>query len=165
MATTATVIPVEEYLAARYDGPAPEYVDGQLVERSVPTWEHSNTQLRAGYIVQLRCPRLRCGTELHVQVRPNQYRILDVAVYLDHSPSGIPDIPPLVDLELLSPNDAMSEIVDRFEELRAWGVQHLWLIDPIHRRLYKLGDRSLLPVPAFEIPELQLRLTPQDLFD
>jgi len=40
---TGTAIPVEEYLRTSYE-PDMEYVDGQLVERSVGEHRHSRTQ-------------------------------------------------------------------------------------------------------------------------
>jgi Uma2 family endonuclease len=40
---TGTAVPVEEYLRTNYD-PDMEYVDGQLVERSVGERRHSRTQ-------------------------------------------------------------------------------------------------------------------------
>ena len=65
MATTATVIPVEESLAARYDGPTPEYLNGHLVERSVPNSEHSRFQWKTCSAVERACPPslTRCRPE------------------------------------------------------------------------------------------------------
>ena len=73
-------------------------------------------------------------------------------------PPGIPDTPPLINIELLSPDDAFANIVDRFEALRAFGIRYLWLIDPV------LGRHGLVEVDSFQIPELQFHLTADDIF-
>lgn len=97
---------------------------------------------------------------------PTRYRILDVGVFHGRRPSQAhPGSPPLIDVEVLSPDDKLGEILDRFEELRAWGVKHLWLIDPAYRSFHILGRHGLIEVEALEIPELGLRLSQGDLFE
>jgi len=47
MATRA-LIPVEEYLRTSYEGLDREYVDGEVIERAVPPFEHGLLQLIIG---------------------------------------------------------------------------------------------------------------------
>jgi len=162
---TKTLMPVEEYLSADFDGPTPEFLDGELVERGMPTFGHGDT---AGWIYHLFVqrtakPSLYASVEVHVRTAPRQYRIFDVVV-VDRKISGVPDTPPLIDIEVLSPDERLDKIVDRFAELRAWGVPHLWLVDPKHRCLYAFGRHGLSEVDTWEIPEKNLRLTRDDVF-
>ena len=41
-----TLIPVEEYLRTGFEGPEPDFVAGELVERSMPNYFHARTQMR-----------------------------------------------------------------------------------------------------------------------
>lgn len=41
-----TLIPVEEYLRMHSDGPEPDYLDGQIVERHLGSKPHSRAQKR-----------------------------------------------------------------------------------------------------------------------
>ena len=41
-----TLIGEEEYLGMSFEDRTPEYVDGELVERSVPNYSHSRTQTK-----------------------------------------------------------------------------------------------------------------------
>jgi Uma2 family endonuclease len=162
---TKTLMPVEDYLSSDFDGPTPEFLDGELVERGMPTFAHGNTAGRISYIFERRTvkPPLYAGVEVHVQVAAKQYRIFDVVV-LEQRIAGIPGTPPLIDIEILSADERLDKIVDRFSELRAWGVPHLWLVDPKHRCLYVFGRHGLSEVDAWEIPEKNLRIALSDIF-
>jgi len=44
--STRALVPVEEYLRMSFEGPDPEYLDGELVERNLGDDSHSSTQAR-----------------------------------------------------------------------------------------------------------------------
>jgi Uma2 family endonuclease len=116
-----SVVPVEEYLAGDYgDRPAPEYRDGEVIERSVPSVEHSRLQFRMGKLLDagLDGKSAHVLPELHLALDAGRYRVCDVAVFVGAEPAGIPSVPRLVDVEILSPDDTPGQIVDRFAELR-----------------------------------------------
>jgi hypothetical protein len=50
------------------------------------------------------------------------------------------------------------------EEYHSWGVPHVWLVDPQSRRLYTCND-GLTEVSTLTIPELNIELTPADVFE
>jgi len=162
---TQTFMPVEEYLAIDHR-PVPEYSEGGLIERGMPTFEHAETQLSIGALFRRmdKGLRLHVSTEQHVRLAEGHYRVLDVAVFQGDKPAGIPSTPPLVDVEILSPDDRLSAIVERFSQLREWGVKHLWLVDPVQRALSVFGNHSLREVEVFEIHELSITVTPADIF-
>jgi Uma2 family endonuclease len=160
-------LPVAEYLRTSFPDLDKEYRDGELVERSLPDYLHSKTQgLLIALFVALRktFPVFVCP-ELRVQVRPGLIRIPDVSVYYPHEPQErVPTTPPFVAIEILSPDERMTDVRNKLAEYRAWGVTYVWLVDPHSKRMYTC-DAELVEVPALRIPALNLDLTPADIFE
>jgi len=110
----------------------PEYWDGEIIERPTPNTKHSTTQTFTGSAflpLRSRFP-LTVASDLRVKLRPGLYRLIDVAVYLGPEPPSVADTPPLIATEILSPGDRVSEVMEKFDEYRAWGVAYIWLLDP-----------------------------------
>ncbi len=76
----------------------------------------------------------------------------------------MPDTPPLVVVEVLSLDDRLTAVREKLEEYRAWGVPHVWLVDPHGKRLY-ICDRGLMEVSSLQILELGIELLPNHIFD
>ena len=76
MATNATAVSMGEYLRTSYEW-EPEWVDGELVERSLPNIEHSLSQQRISLALgnSLNRSRLFCLPQLRVKVSPARWRI------------------------------------------------------------------------------------------
>jgi Uma2 family endonuclease len=163
---TKAALPVEEYLHTAFPDLDKEYRDGVLVERSLPDYLHSKTQgLLIALFVALRkaFPVFVCP-ELRVRVRPGLIRIPDVSVYYPNEPQEpVPTIPPFVAIEILSPDDRMTDVRAKFAEYRAWGVTHVWLVDPHSKRMYTC-DAELVEVSVLRITELGVELRPADIF-
>jgi Uma2 family endonuclease len=160
------LISEEEYLHTSFQDRVPEYVDGELVERSVPNNSHSSAQVELVFAfrsLQQRLP-LFPRSELRVPVAPSKYRIVDVAVYAHHEPKEeVPAEAPLVVAEIVSPDDRHEDIMTRLEEFRIWGVPHVWLVDPGLRRTYVYRDGSLTVVGAFELPEFDVQIPASEI--
>jgi Uma2 family endonuclease len=164
---TRVALPVAEYLRTSYPDLDKEYRDGELVERSLPDYLHSRTQ---GLLIMLlgalrkTFPVFVCP-ELRVRVRPGLIRIPDVSVYYPNEPQErVPTTPPFVAIEILSPDDRMADVRNKLAEYRAWGVTHVWLVDPHSKRMYA-RDAELVEVPTLKIPELGVEVTPADIFE
>jgi Uma2 family endonuclease len=69
-----------------------------------------------------------------------------------------------VAIEILSRDDRHSEVMQKFIEYSAWGVPHIWLVDPERRTLHVYSDGTLGAVPALTIPEFDVQLTGADIF-
>jgi Uma2 family endonuclease len=165
---TKTQIPVEEYLATSFEGSDREYLDGQIVERKVGDMAHSELQGRLIAILYglPRRPALYPRPELRLQTGHRRYRVADIAVFKDPKPTErIPSAPPHIVIEIVSPDDRFTEIVEKLHEYHRWGVPHIWLVDPNSRKLSVYGSAGLAEVPAFELPEFDLQLTFTDLTD
>jgi Uma2 family endonuclease len=99
-----------------------------------------------------------------MKVRTGLFLIPDVAVFYQQEPPPVPEAPPLVAIEVLSPGDPLTEVRQKLEEYRAWGVRHVWLVDPHSRRMYTC-EAGLLEVTALRIPELEIELRPEVIFE
>jgi len=159
-------VSVEEYLHSSFPGVDREYRDGALVERSMPDYLHGKTQalLIALFMGLRKRLSLYPCAETRMMLRPGRFLIPDVAVFHGKEPGLVPDVPPLIAIEILSPDDRLSEVREKLEEYRAWGVPHVWLVDPHSRRLYSC-DKGLREVSCFKVGELAIEVTPDQIFE
>ena len=145
MASRLQVAP-GEYISMSFDGTDREYVRGEIVERSMPDYPHGKTQLELGLRFRgLRdSHRLFVCSETRMRLAPDLYRIPDVAVFAGSKPDErVPSHPPLVVIEIISPDDRYSEVLEKLAEYQQWGVPHIWVVDP-HRRTLAVYDAGAL---------------------
>ena len=69
----------------------------------------------------------------------------------------------MVAIEIASPDDRLTETLKKLEEYRDWGVEHIWLIDPIEKKFYQYDATGLRPVHHFELPQYNFTITLADL--
>jgi Uma2 family endonuclease len=129
--STSLHIPLSEYLDASYR-PDREYVDGEIRERNVGKWEHASLQLVLGawFFAHEKEWGITSSTEQRVRVAENRVRVPDLVV-LTAGPQ--PDVlvdPPLLAIEILSPDDSYSDTQERAQDYRQMGVGTVWIIDP-----------------------------------
>jgi Uma2 family endonuclease len=158
-------VSVEEYLRSSFSGFDREYRDGALVERSIPDYVHGKTQalLIALFMALRKRLLLYPCAETRMMLRAGRFLIPDMAVFHPREPGLVPDTPPLIAIEILSPDDRLTEVREKLEEYSAWGVPHVWLVDPHSRRLYSC-DAGLREVSSFTIAELDIEVTPDEVF-
>lgn len=166
--STRSAVSIEEYLRTSFEDLDREYVDGEIVERALPDQLHSETQNNLILIVgELAKTRPLYGRpELRSRVASTRVRIPDVSIYAGPKPTE--KVPtqqrPLAAIEILSPEDRHADLMQKFEEYRAWGVPHIWLVDPQKRRLHTYLNGSLHETAEFLIPEYDVRITPAEIF-
>jgi Uma2 family endonuclease len=127
-------IPLHEYLGIGYR-PDREYMDGEIRERNVGKYEHARVQalLARWFGNHEQEWGVQVVTEQRVQVSPTRVRIPDVTLLtLGAQPDVISD-PPLLVIEILSPDDSYSDTQERAQDYRAMGVETVWIIDPTTR--------------------------------
>jgi Uma2 family endonuclease len=160
-----TTLSVQEYLET-YHEHAPDYVDGELIERAVPSTNHSSLQVELGAL--FRANRRQTGlyayTELHLPVTPTRYRIADLAIFEGPAESPYPQRPALVVVEILSPGQSHDDLMDRLRDCHAWGVPFLWVINPESRTLHRFDGASLIAIDALELPAHHFRLDRDAVF-
>jgi len=134
----SVAISVEEYLRSMYR-PDCDYVDGEVIERNVGEFGHSLIQgILVGIFRDLaKTLPIRVMPELRNHVSPTRYRIPDLCVMLkSQKVEPILNSPPFLCIEILSPEDRMSRILERVKEFLAFGVPQVWVIDPETRTAY-----------------------------
>ena len=120
-----------EYLQTTYS-PDREYVDGEVLERHVGKFEHARIQalLAIWFGSRERLWNLMVVTEQRIQVAPTRVRIPDVALVAIGSHPEILLDPPILAIEILSPDDTYSDTQRRAEDYKRMGISNLWIIDP-----------------------------------
>jgi Uma2 family endonuclease len=135
---TATFVPVEEYLAKTWR-PDREYIDGEVLERNLGEFPHSDLQSALDTWLRTRRRKwnVRVVVEQRVQVSPTRYRIPDVSVLSADNPrERIITYPPLICIAILSKDDTISSTQERLDEYAAMGVPNIWLFDPERREVW-----------------------------
>jgi Uma2 family endonuclease len=99
-----------------------------------------------------------------MRLRSNLVLIPDVAVFYPAEPARVPETPPLLVAEVLSLDDRLTAVREKLEEYKAWGVPHVWLVDPHAKRCYTC-DQGLTEVASLRIPELGLEVLPRQIFE
>jgi Uma2 family endonuclease len=132
----AELVSAEQYLHTSFEHDA-EFVEGRIVPRPMPTWEHASMQ---GFLIEeLRVLGRRLGffavPEQRVQTRPERFRVPDVCVVTE-KPEGefgrrIVTRPPYLCVEILSPEDTAVETMEKVREYLHFGVAWVWVIDPV----------------------------------
>lgn len=165
-ASTKPLVSVEEYLHMTFDGADCEYVDGEIVERNMGDAPHSAVQgrlIEIFYDLRKTIP-LYARPELRHRVKPTRYRIPDVAVYEKRPTELVPSDPPFIAIEVVSPDDTYSKMIEKLKEYRAWGAKHIWLIDPRLRLLFVLTSDGLTETGSLDIPEYGVAIQAAEIF-
>jgi Uma2 family endonuclease len=124
-------IPLSEYLDRMYR-PDREYVDGEIRERNVGKWEHARVQwlLAAWFSNHEKEWEITGSTEQRVQVSTSRVRVPDLVVLTAGAQPDVLTDPPLLVVEILSPDDTYSDTQERAQDYRAMGVGTVWIVDP-----------------------------------
>jgi Uma2 family endonuclease len=153
------LVSVEEHLNSSYPEVDREYVDGVLVERSKPAPWHSALQ----HILERHLIAHEKG--LQVAVRPNcrtrinetRYRAPGILVLLRpfRQTKRVLLDPPLLIVEILSPDDSHTSVMRRFLDYEASGVPHIGQMDPEERTTCVFQEGSLIRrnLTGFDIPD------------
>jgi len=165
MMATVLHIPLDDYLGTNYR-PDREYVDGEIRERNVGKYEHARVQalLAAWFGNHEQQWGVQVVTEQRVQVSPTRVRIPDVALL----PSGAqPEVivdPPLLVVEILSPDDSYSDTQERAQDYREMGVETVWIVDPKTRSGRMCSGLEWVEASRLEVKGTPLYVNLPDIF-
>jgi len=164
--STKTLMSVEEYLHTTFDGADREYLDGEVIERNMGNKSHSAVQ--GEFFFQFRLQRNRTGLialpELRHRLGERRFRIPDIAVFEGEPATEIPELPPLVAIEILSPDDRIGYIIPKLEEYRAWGVKHIWIADPEDRKFFTYSEDGLHEASELTLAGFGITITKAEIF-
>lgn len=147
------LISVEEYLRTVYETDR-EYNEGVVEERNLGEFEHSWLMANVGTLFMSRMAEWRVFPLLSqtVGLGPRRLVVPDVTVLRMGLPrERILTRPPLITIEIMSPEDRMKVVAAKSLEYRAFGVEHIWVIDPKNRMAYQWIESGLELVPSGEL--------------
>ena len=107
---TSNRLSLSEYIKTSYR-PDREYVDGELRDRNVGRWEHARLQalLASWFQSQEKSWSVKVATAQRVQVSSTRIRIPDVMVVSRGPQPEVTVDPPVLVVEILSPDDTYTE--------------------------------------------------------
>ena len=177
-------ITLESFLKESYidDSPAWEYLNGEIHQKAMPQLHHSHLQLKLASKIDsvaekgqiaLALPELRCNFG-------NKSIVPDIAVVfwdkIPYNEEGEAEntaisFPPDWTIEILSPHQAMTPVIDKIIHCLEYGCQLGWLIVPDDRsilvfkpnqtpKVYYLNSEETLPV----LEKIEISLTVADIF-
>ena len=163
---TSIMVPVEEYLRTSYQ-PDCDWVDGQVRERNMGEGPHSAVQ--KFFIVFFASREVELGVrvwpEHRVQVAATRFRVPDVCLTRGDEPMRrIIRTPPVLCIEILSPEDRMGAMQEKIDDYVTMGVNAVWVVDPWRRMAYQTDGRSLQPVSELMVPQTQIMLITEQVF-
>jgi Uma2 family endonuclease len=143
----AAIISVQDYLGQIYR-PDREYVGGELLERNVGEYDHARLQTEIAFYFRARLAQwgLRAVVEQRVQVAPDRFRVPDVCITAEAHPEQIFRKPPFACIEVLSPEDRLSEMQERVQDYLAFGVRYVWIVDPATRKAWRCTQTAMQEV-------------------
>jgi Uma2 family endonuclease len=165
----ATQIPLSEYLETSYR-PDREYVDGELRERNVGNWEHARVQalLAAWFVTHEGQWGAMAETERRMLIPKSatrfDVRTPDLVVVLagDHPPTPIE--PPLLAIEVLSPEDSYSDTQERARDYQQMGVEMVWIVDPRTLTGRMCSGAQWVEARRLEVPGTPLFIDRDEIF-
>lgn len=81
--------------------------------------------------------RRRVLPSLRVRVRATCVRVPDISVLAEDAPEEqVPTFPPILCIEILSPEDRMTRLMAKLKDFVEMGVPACWIIDPVARRAW-----------------------------
>jgi len=150
---TRLSVTVDDYLHTSYS-PDCDYVDGAVQERNVGELDHAEVQ---GALVQWfrnhgKEWSIRTLPELRMQITPRRFRVADICLIPRSEPAEqVLQTPPIVVIEILSPEDRVSRYQERFADYRQMGVRNIWVVDPQTRRGYDCSTGNWIEKTSFAV--------------
>lgn len=137
--TTPLRVSIDDFLAMDETKPYLELIDGEVVEKAMPTEFHARIVAELVYRLLAYMQRAKEGRVLtearHVSVDEQRIYLPDVSVTLTSRTapmrrSGATSTRPDFAIEVLSPDDRAARVLDRVQFYLRTGVQLVWLVDP-----------------------------------
>jgi len=134
MATAPPLLSIQQYLHTSYS-PDVHFVDGEIQERNVGEYEHARIQaiLSAVFIQNEKDWQIKTVVEQRIRVSVGRVRICDIAALRADAPrEAVTQTPPLICIEVLSPEDRLARAELVLADYLSMGVSNIWLVDQNH---------------------------------
>jgi Uma2 family endonuclease len=161
-------VSVEEYLSMEFEHDC-EYVDGVIEERDFGEFEHAYVQ---GILITLfNNKRREWGVyalpEQRVQTQKTHFRVPDVTIVREGARrEPILTHPPFMVVEVQSPDQPMNRTAKKSAEYLAFGIEHVWVVDPYARVGYRgtINGLELVRNGELSVAGSPIRLVLEELF-
>ncbi len=161
-------VSVEEYLSMEFEHDC-EYVDGVIEERDLGEFEHAYVQ---GILITLfNNHRPDWGVyalpEQRVQTQKTHFRVPDICILREGTKrEAILTHPPFLVIEVQSPDIPLRKTEVKAAEYLAFGIEHVWVVDPYARVAYRGTSKGLELVRSGDltIPGSPIRVVPDEIF-
>ncbi len=159
---------VREYLRTSWS-PDREFVDGRIEERNLGEKEHSIIQRYLTFLFMLKRAewRVEVFPELRTQTESRRFRVPDVLVIRGEEKfERYITRPPLIAIEILSPEDSLRAMQAKAAEYSSFGVEHVWIIDPEPRIAYSYSEARLEELHSGDlvVPGTPIRVALSEMF-
>ena len=161
----SVLIPIAEYLETSYR-PDREYIDGEILERNMGSWEHSRIQflLALWFGQNERSWGVQGATEWRTQVAPSRIRIPDLVLVRQGAQTRVLSTAPVLIIEILSPEDTYVETERRAADYQKMGVETIWIIDPETRTGRVCTGNSWTQAARLDVPGTPIYVELDTLF-
>jgi Uma2 family endonuclease len=152
VAVTNKIYSYEEYLELADDGNRYELVEGELEEMSQPGDEHAKITFGLGrkmadFVDEQALGEVWVGAGFRLAektVRAPDIMFVQASRVQPKTKGPVQVIPDLA-VEVISPNDDWSKIVEKVREYQGVGVRLIWLIDPNLQGVFIFHQDDKLP--------------------
>ena len=163
---TKTLIAPEEYLRTSFEGAEPDYVDGELVERSVPNFFHSEIQVALGDAFKPWQDRKQLfrAAEIRLRLVHNKFRVADFALFSSIQQDAIPESAPYAVVEIVSSDDRHEDLMSKLADYEEAGVEFIFVADPPKRKLSRYRNGDLMALSSLDLPAHRLNIPLESIF-
>ena len=163
---TLTQVSLAEYLDTIYH-PDCEYIDGEIRERNVGKFEHAKLQwlLPIWFGKHDLAWDVTGCVEQRMRVSATRIRVPDLVVMRPGPQPEVMTEPPLLIIEILSPDDTYSDLQERCEDYRNLGVENIWIIDPKTRTGRMCLGPDWIAAERLEVAGTPIHVQLKALFD
>ena len=161
----ATSIPITKYMHTNYR-PDRVFIDGELRERNVGLYPHARTMalLASWFSSHEEAWGVMTALSLRLKVSPTRMRVPDVVLL---SRGRYPDVlaaPPVLIVEIISPEDTVMDTDERIDDYLKIGVSLVWLIDPTIRKGWSCVETARTAASHLVVPGTDIRVDLPTLF-
>jgi len=162
-------ITIDQFLRRDYESEREcEFVDGSLEERTGGEMAHGILHVEVGVWFHKHRDewKIDCLMSYSVWVSPTRIRVPDLVITSDRLREGIRVTPPLLCVEILSPEDEPVRLLPRLADLAAMGVANIWLLDPAQRTAFTVSEMRLERVTStrISVPDSPIYLDLPEIF-
>lgn len=138
-----TLVSIAEYLSS-FPDPDVDYVDGELEDRCVGEKDHAKLQVKMWKL--LDSFGWFAIVETRLRVSSTRFRVPDVCVCETEPDEQVFTSPPLLIIEVLSPEDRMARMQRKLEDYFRMGCRNIWILDPFRRKAFTFDGTATTEV-------------------